>query len=98
MHHSMTEIIESIQSVVASAIRFHKCEMGLDRLDHRAAVQLGIILTSGALEVLATQAALRESKTTEGAKANRALLGDVQNKRSSKSSTCVVWNLLQRPG
>ena len=76
----MATIVESIQDTIASAVRFHSDEMGLDNLDHRAAVQLGIILTAGAFEVVAANAARGESKTPDGADANRELAGDVQRR------------------
>jgi hypothetical protein len=76
----MGKIVESIQRVVASTIRAHKGEMSFENLDDRAAVQLGIILTLGALEVVAANSARRESKTPDGAEANRALAGDVQRR------------------
>ena len=76
----MGKIVESIQGFTASVIQAHKGEMALDKVDDRAAVHLGIILISGALEVVAVYAARREAKTSDGAEANWALAGDVQRR------------------
>lgn len=76
----MAGIVEFVKCVIASAIRSHQSEMGLDNLDDRAAVELTVLLMSGSLKVLAADAARRQSKTSDGADANRLLVGDVQRR------------------
>jgi len=65
----MSTIVERVRGVVATVIQAHTDEMGLDKLDDRAAVQLAILLLAGAMESLAASAARSAAKTTEGADA-----------------------------